>query len=131
MRGINRFTLLSGRGGAPQIVAAPCKKVGEIRLRCEMPEERDRDGDARNLAACKIRLTDLRRAGEHAHGCKNRVDFSALLTSVLSSGFHRVSVQAVSHFDAFYIKNINNISLVARVCFHYYNLLSGKLFILS
>ena len=86
MRGINRFTLLSGRGGAPQIVAAPCKKVGEIRLRCEMPEERDRDGDARNLAACKIRLTDLRRAGEHAHGCKNRVDFSALL--VLSSGFH-------------------------------------------
>ena len=79
MRGINRFTLLSGRGGAPQIVAAPCKKVGEIRLRCEMPEERDRDGDARNLAACKIRLTDLRRAGEHAHGCKNRVDFSALL----------------------------------------------------
>ena len=90
MRGINRLTLLSRRGGAPQIVAAPCKKVGEIRLRCEMPEERERERDrgcdARNLAACKIRLTDLRRAGEHAHGCKNRVDFSALL--VLSSGFH-------------------------------------------
>ena len=73
------------------------------RLDCKMP---DGDGDARNLAACKIRRRGRgRQARTHAHGCKNRDYFSARFRLVLenlriySIGPHDLLARAVCVFS--------------------------------